>query len=216
MKLFVDNREDGYVINTIRKVATNPAMLKTLKEKEIEVIVTTLDSGDIVCGEHAIEHKAAADYRASLFSGHLGEQIDHMKRNFKSCTILSSGRDYEIFRDSTGIGSVASFLSQGVPVIPCGSMETMAQLAIKTLHKCNDEKVRDINPNINQHRANDDQLCMITGISGISEEKGNRLLNHFGTVVAIANASTKELEAVDGIGTKLAIAIYSAFHSPRL
>lgn len=215
MRIFVDSREDGVVINAFRNAASDPEMLKTLKEKEIVIEEATLLSGDIVCGEYAIEHKTPSDYRGSLFSGHLANQVDNMKRNFKGSAIFCSGHDFELFSDKIGIGSVASFIAQGMPVIPCGNLNTMAKLSIKTLHKWNDEKVRDSNPNINQKRANDDQLNIITGISNISEVNGNALLNHFDTIVNIANAKIVDLEAIDGIGPKRAAVIYAAFHNPR-
>jgi len=216
MHIFVDSREDGDTVMAIQAAARDPELLKTLKEAAITVeIVGNMESGDIVCGEYAIEHKKPADYRDSLFGGRLSNQIDAMKRNFKACAVLYSGHDYELFQDKIGTGSVASIVVQGVPVICCGNLKTMATLAIKMLHKWNDNKVREANPSINQKRTKDDQLNVITGIPGIAEKQGNALLSHFGSVEAIVMASIEELQAVDGIGIEKAKTIYTTLHSPR-
>jgi DNA excision repair protein ERCC-4 len=51
------------------------------------------------------------------------------------------------------------------------------------------------------------QLYMLEGLPGIGLEKADRLLNHFGSVQAIMNASREELQQVDGIGEKVAHSI---------
>lgn len=216
MHILVDSREDSDTIMVIQNAARDPGLLKTLKENSITVeIVGNMESGDIVCGEYAIEHKKPADYRDSLFGGRLSNQVDAMKRNFQACAVLYSGHDYELFQDNIGTGSVASLVVQGVPVICCGNLKTMAVVAIKMLHKWNDNKVRDSNPSINQKRSKDDQLNVVTGIPGIAEKQGNALLAHFGSIEAIITASIEELQAVDGIGKEKAKVIYTTLHSPR-
>src|SRR5512133_1568757 len=173
MHIFVDSREDGDTIMAIQAAARDPELLKTLKEDSIIVeIVGNMETGDIVCVEYAIEHKKTADYRDSLFGGRLSNQIDAMKRNFKACAVLYSGHDYELFQDKIGTGSVASIVVQGVPVICCGNLNAKTIVAIKLLHKWNDNKNRDSNPSINQKRTKDDQLNVITGIPSIAEKQG--------------------------------------------
>jgi ERCC4-type nuclease len=222
VKVFVDSREDDAVFSAVRRMAAHPALLKTLKEEHIEIIQEgNMKSGDIVCGEYAIEHKSPADYRQSIMTKHLSDQTQMMKRNFAGCGILYSGSSTELFKNSFGqidpfgTGTVASFIAQGIPVLPCDDLDTMAVIALKLLHKWNDTKARDNNPNINQRVGNDVQLRIVTAIPDIGEKHGNSLLDHFDTVADIANASIDDLIKIPHIGEKRAIDIYSAFHSPR-
>ncbi|MFA5397425.1 MAG: helix-hairpin-helix domain-containing protein [Methanogenium sp.] len=215
-KVYVDSREDSAVILALRKAAQSPALLKTLHEDVIEVEVkNNMESGDIVCGEYVLEHKSISDFRSSLYSGHLNDQIDTMRKNFKACAIIYSGHDSDLFCDNVGTGAFASCMIRGAPVLICGDLDKMAVIALKMLHKWNDDKDRVVNISVNQKRHKDAQLNIITGISGVAEKQGNLLLDRFGSISAICNATIDELKAVHGIGDKMANIIYSALHAER-
>jgi ERCC4-type nuclease len=222
MEIFIDSREDGAVFGAFRRATADPALLKTLKLKEIKITQeNNMLSGDFVCGEYALEHKSPNDYRKSIMEDHLQDQMLMMKKNFKDCAILYSGQTFELFRDMLGqidkfgTGTFASFAVQGIPVYPCGDLDVMAVVAIKMLHKWNDGKVRDHNPNINQKLHDDVQMNIITAIPGIGESHGAALLAVFPTIEEIVAASIDELTKVDGIGSKRAMEIYNAFHGVR-
>jgi DNA excision repair protein ERCC-4 len=216
LKIFIDSREDGAVFSAFRRAAVDEGLLKTLKESRIEIIQeNNMESGDFVCGEYAIEHKSPSDYRNSVYNRHLNDQIQTMKRNFKECAIAFSGEPHEIFYDKVGTGSFASFMAQGAPVMICGNLDNMAIICIKLLHKWNDEKVRDNNPSINQKVYKDPQVNIITGIPNIGETSALALLDKFGSVGDVCNASVAELTEVKGIGKSHAMEIFNALHSVR-
>lgn len=216
MKIFIDSRESGEVFSAFRRAAADPALLKTLKEEQIEIIQeNNMDSGDFVCGEYAIEHKSKNDYRKSIMDKHLADQTQTMHRNFKECAIAYSDQPHELFKDGFGTGTFASSIAQGISVMVLGNIDIMAVVCIKLLHKWNDDKVRDHNPNINQKVFGDTQLNIITGIEGIGEVNGNALIDHFGSIDKIVEASIDELAAVKGIDKVRALMVYNAFHSVR-
>lgn len=216
MKIFIDSRESGEVFSAFRRAASDQALLKTLKEPSIEIIQqNNMESGDFVCGEYAIEHKTPNDYRKSVMDRHLADQTQTMKRNFKECAIAYSGSPWELFQDSFGTGTFASFMIQGIPIMVCGNLDMMAVVVIKMLHKWTDSKVRDNNPNINQKVFGDAQLNIITGIEGIGEVNGNALLDHFTSIDKIVEASIDDLTEVHGIDKVKALTIYNALHGVR-
>ena len=51
------------------------------------------------------------------------------------------------------------------------------------------------------------QLFILQGLPGIGQEKADRLLDRFGNVEAVINASITELQSVKGIGKKMAARI---------
>ena len=216
MKIFIDSRESGEVFSAFRRAAVDEALLNTLKEKSIEIVQeNNMESGDFVCGEYAIEHKTPNDYRQSIINRHLADQTQMMKRNFKGCAIAYSGSPWELFKDNFGTGTFASFIVQDIPVLVCGNLDIMAVIVIKLLHKWNDSKVRDHNPNINQKVFHDVQLNIITGIEGIGEKNGNALLDHFGSIDKIVEATIEQLTEVDGIDKVRALVVYNALHGVR-
>ena len=56
-------------------------------------------------------------------------------------------------------------------------------------------------------------IRMLAQISGIGEQKARRLLDHFGSVAAVAEASLSEMARVDGIGARLAETVFEALHA---
>lgn len=215
MLIRIDNREDKLIINAFKQAKYNKHLLNVIHDVTIDIDVTTLESGDFVMGEYALEHKNPADYFNSLKSGRLYSQIETMQRNFKSCAIIVDGTANEMLFSDIGTGSFASCWVRGVPVLICGNLQKMVEVSVKLLHKWNDGKNRAFDPSINQKLAKDTQLNMLTGIKGISLIHGASLINHFKSIHAIDNASIEDMQKVDGIGQKKALNIYEAFHNPR-
>jgi excinuclease ABC subunit C len=52
----------------------------------------------------------------------------------------------------------------------------------------------------------------LDGIPGLGEVRRKRLLRHFGSVKRVREASLEEIEGIEGIPTKVALAVYDALH----
>jgi len=53
---------------------------------------------------------------------------------------------------------------------------------------------------------------MLSAIPGISTQTARSLLDHFGSVVALADATEPDLQGVPGVGAARASAMLEAFH----
>jgi len=198
----IDSREDG-------------ATIVAFKNACHKIKIDTLESGDIVQGEYAIEHKKPADFWQSLNDGRLFSQIEKMSLNFKAFAIVVSGNPEDILYNNVGIGAISSCIVRGAPIIFCKNLSTTVKVSLALLEKWNDGKNRNFNPSINKKLTKDAQLNIITGIPNISEVVGNTLLNHFGSIRDICNASIDELKAVHGVGDVIAVKIFNSLNSPR-
>jgi len=82
-------------------------------------------------------------------------------------------------------------------------------LALKSI----DARISDgdlkILPRLKSHE--NPKIAMLTAIPGIGVKKAEKLLEHFGSIQRIANASISELKRVEGIGEKIAREIYRFF-----
>jgi ERCC4-type nuclease len=58
----------------------------------------------------------------------------------------------------------------------------------------------------------EEKLFLLTALPDVGEVLANNLLEHFGSVANIANASVEELQEVAGVGEKKATKIYETFH----
>ena len=75
VKIFIDSRESGDVFSAFRRAASDPALIKTLKENVEIVEKGNMESGDFVCGEYAVEHKTPSDYRQSVITNTLLKSV---------------------------------------------------------------------------------------------------------------------------------------------
>ena len=186
-----------------------------LQKMGAPVQIEQLESGDFVMNDCALEHKTIEDFSNSLYNNHLFNQINTMQLNFRHYAIIVTASPHQVMTSAPLIGAVASCAVRGAPVHFCSNPQLAARFIFSLLNKWNDGKDRTINPSINQKLTKDTALNMITGIKGISQEKGLALLEHFGSISLISQATEKDLMEVSGIGKKMAANIYNAFHEPR-
>ena len=52
----------------------------------------------------------------------------------------------------------------------------------------------------------------MSSLPNVGEVLARNLIDHFGSIADIANASVEELREVEGVGEKKATQIYEAFH----
>lgn len=79
------------------------------------------------------------------------------------------------------------------------------------IEKANDGKPREINPMRKNPTNKDKQIQALTGFEGIERELAVRLLKEFGSVKNIVCQSPKELQKVDGIGSKKSEKLFKNF-----
>jgi DNA excision repair protein ERCC-4 len=179
-----------------------PAALRALR---LDVDVTALNVGDYDVGAGVVvERKSVADLHGSLGSGRLWTQLYRLRGAAHHPYLLVEGVLDAGAIGAHGVrGALLAVMDSGVAVIQTRSIEDsalwLARLAARAQRQRPARGVTFPLPRV--PIAPDEAAEMaLAAIPGISSRLSRRLLRHFGSVAAIANASAQDLAAVDGIG----------------
>ncbi|ADC64286.1 ERCC4 domain protein [Ferroglobus placidus DSM 10642] len=211
--IFVDDREPEKVF-------------RMLEEAGVEYEIRRLEVGDFLVVhesyEVAVERKSAEDFVNSTIDGRIFRQHYLLSSRYNLSFIFIIGSIEEVLvrreiRREAVIGALISLAvkkekGQVVPITFENEFDSI--LALKYI----DSKIRKgelrVFPRV---KAKEDyQIAMLTAIPGIGEERAKRLLEKFGNLQRIANASLYELMRVEGIGEKYARRIYDAFRGRKI
>lgn len=174
-----------------------------LKPKEKMLLVGDIIVNNILC----IEHKKIDDFINSIFDDRLFNQISKMKNNFVHSYIMVSGSMSDLLNlandkncyNSTK-AAIASCFVRGCPVIFCDNLPNMCEI-IKILgEKLTDGKNRTIS--VTKASIENDQLRLICSLPGISEKRGQALLDRFKSPMNIFNGFREDIIEINGIGDK--------------
>lgn len=204
VRLLVDHREPQSIITALRRVPN------------LEVVRTELAVGDyVVEGRIVIERKSADDFDASIGDGaaRLMGQAEAMAGTGLHRILLIEGgpyakRHYVLNR----LTSTLSYLQNihGIHVTP--TMNTrhsvyMIVQAVKHHMFGMFSATRTPDPIDKREIAADPSMLarfLLSHLNGVSEERVKALVQHFGSIRAIANADVRSLREVKGIGPKVA------------
>jgi ERCC4-type nuclease len=178
--------------------------------------------GDYACQEVGIERKGS-DLFSSVFSERVFQQLHEMQEMF-NYSFLVIDRSYDdVLVDALQHGiteknvicTIVSFMLRGYPPIFMGCKDSLALLAQMTCVKAMDGRDRTGYSPIRQKRLptlSERRVVLVGSLPGVSGVIAQRLLEKFKTPAAIANATEKELQEVEGIGEKKAKEIFDTFH----
>lgn len=200
----------------------NSKVIRHLSEMEIDVKVQAMAVGDYqVSDEVVIERKTAKDFVDSIVDKRLFKQARSLMEEFKRPLIILEGDDlYNGMINPNAIrGSIASIaLDFGISIIPTrNAQDTAAMIKRIAIREQSGEKTpiqirTDKKPvNLWEH-----QLFIIESLPNIGPVNAKNLLEHFGTVANIINASESQLQEVEGIGKKTAANIRKVVDSKYL
>lgn len=74
-------------------------VIQTLRKRGASVQVRTLDVGDYVIGEYAIERKTTHDFVSSLYGGRLFEQAQRISSSYEAYLLIVEGDIQEVLND---------------------------------------------------------------------------------------------------------------------
>lgn len=188
----------------------NSKVIRHLSEMEIDVKVQAMAVGDYqVSDEVVIERKTAKDFVGSIVDKRLFKQARLLMEEFKRPLIILEGDDlYNGMINPNAIrGSIASIaLDFGISIIPTrNAQDTAAMIKRIAIREQSGEKT-SIQIRTDKKPVNlwEQQLFIIESLPNIGPVNAKNLLEHFGTVSNIINASEDELQEVEGIGKKIA------------
>lgn len=212
MKVLADRRERD----------EHPGILEALRGRGAEVEVLELEAGDYYFPETAalVEYKTVTDFLRRLRDRSLWGQLEGMKRAEGATPFLllegplTLAQKFTQWSESAVAALVASIQRDwGVHVLPSPNVRwTVAYLlSLGRTRTGRDHPLRYAPKNVPLWQV---QRGVIEGIPDVSSVRAEALLEHFGTVRAVACATPEELQQVRGIGEKIAARIYEVMNSP--
>ncbi len=200
----------------------NSKVIRHLSEMEIDVKINSMAVGDYqVSDEVVIERKTAGDFVSSIIDKRLFKQARELSEEFKKPLIILEGDDlYNGMINPNAIrGSIASLaLDFGISIIPTrNSQDTAAMIKRIAIREQNGEKVPiSIRTDKKPVTMMEQQLFIVESLPNIGPVNAKALLEHFGNVSSVFNASENELQEVEGIGEKTAKNIREVIDSKYL
>lgn len=200
----------------------NSKVIRHLSEMEIDVKVQAMAVGDYqVSDEVVIERKTAKDFVDSIVDKRLFKQARSLMEEFKRPLIILEGDDlYNGMINPNAIrGSIASIaLDFGISIIPTRNVQDTAAMIKRIAIREQSGEKTPIQIRTDKKPVNlwEQQLFIIESLPNIGPVNAKNLLEHFGTVANIINASESQLQEVEGIGKKTAANIRKVVDSKYL
>jgi ERCC4-type nuclease len=212
VRMLVDHREPASIITALRRVPN------------LEIVRTELEVGDyMVEGHIVIERKSAPDFMSSIKDGaeRLMLQAERMAATGLHRLLMIEGGPYSqrVF-NLNRLDSTLSYIrdENGIHIVPTmNQRSTVYNIVQATKHRMfgRTTDLRRPDPATKREVSDDPSgmvRLMLSYLNGVSEERVRALVNHFGTLAAIAGADVAHLREVKGIGRKVADHIHDVFH----
>jgi len=189
-------------------------VIRYLSEKNITLEAQQLDVGDYVLSSRiCVERKSVDDFLNSLLEGKLFVQMKNLRNTYSRPILVIEGEHLLTKRNISHNAIFGSFVSiivdYGIPIIttstPHETADFLAVIALREQREGN--KAVAVRGEKWSMSLSEQQQFIIEGLPNISAVLAQRLLSHFGSVRAIANATEEELCQVHGIGKNIAAEI---------
>jgi ERCC4-type nuclease len=186
-----------------------------LREFGCEVIERALAPADYVISEnYAIERKELHDFFRSVFDGRLFEQAERLSKTYENSCIIVEG---DVIAAIKGMRNPQAFLGALAKIIADNNIsilftpdEVSTALFLKALAKKLQEGKKQkvsIKHKPKTYTLKQRQILAVQSLPKIGPERAEILLEHFGSVRRIFQATRRELLSVRGFGEKTVQAI---------
>ena len=199
VKIIVDHRE-----------SRSPVM-RFLTQKDVLVEPQQLDVGDyIISSRIGVERKTVDDFLGSLIEGKLFVQMKNLRATYSRPLLLIEGEGLLTKRNMSHnaiFGSIAAIIVDfGIPIITTQTaQETADFLAVMAQREQKEgDRAVAIRGEKTARTVSEQQQFLIEGLPNVSAVLAQRLLQHFGSIRALANATEEELCKISGIGKNIA------------
>ena len=176
-----------------------------LRELGVSIEVQKIAPGDYVLGPVGIERKTLTDFFNSLVRKRLFEQVQRLREAYPQPLLILEGDLTELStfkHPQSFLGALLAMeLKERVPILTTADKEQTA-LVLKVLWKSQDKGAPEYGL---RHKPKalslgQRQRFLVEGLPSIGETLARNLLERFGTVRAIFDASAEELEHTPKIG----------------
>ncbi len=195
----------------------NTELLDTLKSKGLDVDVQMLNVGDFVLSDRVcVERKTISDFESSIINGRLFDQIKRLRESYEFPMLIIEGDSSEFGLGSTVMsGALAAlYVDHGIVSISLRSAKETAEVltSIAKREQSGASREPSAKGGVRAHTPEQLQQRIIGNLPGVGPKTAKLLLEHFGSIKAVFNASKEELMKVDNIGQKKAESIHSAMN----
>jgi ERCC4-related helicase len=211
VKIIIDHRE-----------SRSPVM-RFLSQKDIAVEPQQLDVGDyIISSRIGVERKTVDDFLGSLLEGKLFVQMKNLRATYSRPLLVVEGEGLLTKRNISQnaiFGSIASIIVDfGIPIITTQTPQETADFLSVMAHREQKEgdRVVAIRGEKTAHTIAEQQQFLVEGLPNISVVLAQRLLQHFGSIRSLANATEEDLCQVNGIGKNTAADILKILNAEYL
>lgn len=194
MRVIVDYREKA------------SGIIDLLACEDVDIEIAKVAYGDYLINDAiTIERKTGRDFLISLIDGRLFSQTSNLKRYCIHPVLLIEGSPFKTdlaFDERAIRGALISIQAIWyVPVLYSRSKEDSRDIMLmigKQEEACSN--VIPLRGGYRPRRLKSRQLFILQGLPKIGPRAAKRLLDHFGSVSAVMNATAESLMEVDGIG----------------
>ena len=187
----------------------------TLLEIGCQVERRALAVGDYETSECLYERKEIRDLAASIIDGRLWSQLYRMSKTDKVCFLIVHGNIFDVQPSMRKpvLGAVSSAaVRYGVHVIWTPTLKLALYLLASTAYKVHEGKYGVPHVLRNRVRHRDQRVEALSKMLGVPIQVSERLIEKFGNIKNVAEASVEELMTVKGIGEIRAKRIHSLFN----
>jgi Fanconi anemia group M protein len=205
VRIIVDERESEIFDEEFKKRGA-------LVERRVLLI------GDFLCSERlVVERKTRDDFEASIIDGRLFSQLTNLVENYERAVLIVEGeQSCGRIRKEALLGAYASVLADyGVSLFFTRDQLATVDLvfALAKHEQFGQKRPLRIYAKRKTLTLAQTQRAIVEMFPMIGPKSAKALLEHFGNIENIVNASEKELRAVEGIGGKRAKVLKSVLVS---
>lgn len=174
----------------------------------VTVQLQRLKSGDYtVAGRCTFERKTVVDFAASILDGRLFRQAARLTRSGGPAAFLLEGRWSDLApnamrREALQGALVSLSVVFALPVLRSADPQETARLLVYAGQQLNRvaEETAPVRHGYRPRGERRRRLYVLEGLPGVGPHRAAQLLDHFGTVAAVMQASLEELTALPGVG----------------
>lgn len=185
-----------------------------LEKLGVKVVYTELEVGDYIVGEVGVERKEIGDFVGSLVSGRLDNELYNLSYNFDLSYLIVEGYVSEVllYRRIKRWAYISKLVGCSLKRAPEGKSGQIITVNVETpfdtalFLKALDEKITRGEefrlPVLRKAHMNEEERAMavLMALPGVGEKRARLLLERFGSVRNVLNASVEELSSVKGLG----------------
>ena len=199
---------------------TSSKVVEILSNMGVSLVLGRLPSGDYAIGDRIlIERKTARDFVDTLVERDLFGQLKALAESAPRPVLIIEGGDLYTARDihpNAVRGSLAAIaVDLGISILFTKDEEDTAQMILVLARREEGgERERTLPMKRHGHSLREQQELVIASFPDIGLKNARLLLDHFGTVRGVVNATEEELLTIRGIGEQRSKKIHELARRP--